>query len=625
MSRFEAISLDIEGSRDELPLGLGVNSVTLSGVRSQFLRAFGSLFYAGQPGHLALAAPQYCFADTAGTTPAVLGGQVARVNSPVPGQPHLVQVTAAARPILGRHPSVGGFSVLPYADGWTRWVNSPAGSNTLTSEGNSLRVIKSSAVTGSLVFTTHNGAPNTTYTALMDVEAAGYDWCYLSLANTGYAQTFRAHFNIATGQVGTVINAPVSFGIIPRPNGPGYRVWVQATTDADGGNYVIAFGTASADGQTSFLGDGVSGMIVHAADVQKRPGPFAPKRLYLSGGIRNLIALASTAQTSENFGAWAFQAAQSTREQVAGKGSFAQGWRYRDTSATENPALTLNVTPGITTGRHVQGVFFSYDFDQPPSNGISLFSMQGGTTDAAAAVRVNWNLDGTVSSVIAASATTEAVGYTDLGDGLYFAWARANFTIGAAVVHYIWPASFVAEGTSTGGIIVYGAQIERSDFGPSPYQRVTSAFDITEADIPDAYYLQGDGVDDHMTTSETVNMSTLTKARLVAGLEKFTDVNSFYGVSHGLDASGGNLSINKTAGNAQWTARSRGTGGLATSTALAIDAPDRAVLTADVNRATNFLQLRYNNAAQTASAVALGGSGLNATLAVLAQPNGDCR
>jgi hypothetical protein len=125
-----------------------------------------------------------------------------------------------------------------------------------------------------------------------------------------------------------------------------------------------------------------------------------------------------------------------------------------------------------------------------------------------------------------------------------------------------------------------------------------------------------------MTTSETVNMSTLTKARLVAGLEKFTDVNAFYGVSHGLDATSGNLSINKTAGNAQWTARSRGTGGLATSTALAIAAPDRAVLTADVNRATNFLQLRYNNAAQTASAVALGGSGLNDTLAVLAQPNG---
>lgn len=430
MSRFEAISLDIEGSRDELPLGLGVNSVTLSGVRSQFLRAFGSLFYAGQPGHLALAAPQYCFADTAGTIPAVLGGQVARVNSPVPGQPYLVQETAAARLTMGRHPS-GGIRNL--ATGAAAVTNATYWPSPVTSNG----------VTRTIVGT--------------GVEA-GEQWI-----------EYRFQGTPTTGN-----------------NSLGYSTNLSRTSAAIGQTW-----TASARLQV-VAGD-ASRINVMRVGVGEETAPSTLITVQYSAGA--------------------------------------------PTNGTENLATVSRV---LTTGNQVR----------VEANIVFLLD--------------------------------EAVDVT---------------------------------------VRVRGLQLEQAATR-SAYQANFGPFDITEAGIPDAYYLQGDGVDDHMTTSDTVNMSTLTKARLVAGLEKFTDVNSFYAVSHGLDASGGNLSINKTAGNAQWTARSRGTGGLATSTALAIAAPDRAVLTADVNRATNFLQLRYNNAAQTASAVALGGSGLNATLAVLAQPSG---
>ena len=435
MSRFEAISLDIEGSRDELPLGLGVNSVTLSGVRSQFLRAFGSLFYAGQPGHLALAAPQYCFADTAGTIPAVLGGQVARVNSPVPGQPYLVQETAAARLTMGRHPS--------------------GGIRNLVNAGRGFSVFR---MTETLNAITVNGEPYRRYTEDTSLASAGQryfgDSAYSVVAGRTYIVSMRAiggeGRHLAVAEQSTLNNFGVSFN----------------------------------------LDTGAVGSIT--GDVNPVAGRAADGRYWLR----------FTANATE-----------------------VVGIQYR---MVTNPAVS----------------FQTYDGD-----GVSGFWV------------------GRIS----------------------FEECAANAT------------------------------------GPSPEQIRLSDFDITEAGIPDAYYLQGDGVDDHMTTSETVNMSTLTKARLVAGLEKFTDVNSFYGVSHWLDANGGNLSIFKAATLPQWAARTRSFvgAGTSTSTVLSVPAPDRAVLTADVNRTTDFIQARYNNAPATASTVALTGNMRDDTLAVLAQPNGD--
>jgi hypothetical protein len=431
MSRFEAISLDIEGSRDELPLGLGVNSVTLSGVRSQFLRAFGSLFYAGQPGHLALAAPQYCFADTAGTIPAVLGGQVARVNSPVPGQPYLVQETAAARLTMGRHPS-GGIRNLVNAG----------------------RTLGSTNLTQTLNAQTVNGEPYRRLTETTSLAAAGQRFA-------GESRTYNA------GDV-IVISA--------RVIGAGRHVAFSVGNVA-AATFNTTTGQVSATDGAGFIAAGV-----------------APDgRFWIKGQFPTTAAYQN---------------------------------QYR---LIQNPAVS----------------FQQYD-----------------------------------------------------GDG----------TSGAFI-----------------GRIGIEMQAASAPHGPSPEQIRLSDFDITEAGIELPYYLQGDGVDDHMTTSETVNMSTLTKARLVAGLEKFTDVNAFYGVSHGLDASGGNLSIFKAATLPQWAARTRSFvgAGTSTSTVLSVPAPDRAVLTADVNRTTDFIQARYNNAPATASTVALAGNMRNDTLAVLAQPNGD--
>lgn len=57
-------------------------------------------------------------------------------------------------------------------------------------------------------------------------------------------------------------------------------------------------------------------------------------------------------------------------------------------------------------------------------------------------------------------------------------------------------ASYLGDGVS--GIIIRNPQLEID--GPSPYQKVTNAFDVTEAGVPDCYYLRPDLTDDALTT-----------------------------------------------------------------------------------------------------------------------------
>jgi hypothetical protein len=51
----------------------------------------------------------------------------------------------------------------------------------------------------------------------------------------------------------------------------------------------------------------------------------------------------------------------------------------------------------------------------------------------------------------------------------------------------------------------------------TPYQRVTTAFDVTEAGVRDCYYLQGNGVNTALVTG-TITPGT-DKVQVVAGVE----------------------------------------------------------------------------------------------------------
>lgn len=115
-----------------------------------------SLFAAGEEGFFHAINPATCFADTAGTTPATISGAVARVTDLSGNGHHLVQTTAASRPIFGRHPVGGVRNILRgnyFASGGsalTRDYGDPPAGYT----GRSILVTDNSTVNPALVFRT---------------------------------------------------------------------------------------------------------------------------------------------------------------------------------------------------------------------------------------------------------------------------------------------------------------------------------------------------------------------------------------------------------------------------------------------------------------------------------------
>lgn len=81
-------------------------------------------------------------------------------------------------------------------------------------------------------------------------------------------------------------------------------------------------------------------------------------------------------------------------------------------------------------------------------------------------------------------------------------------------------ASLAYTGDGTSGILIWGAQLELGSTATA-YQRVVSAFDVTEAGVPDLYYLAYDGTDDCLSTSAFAWGSD--KATVVAGVRKLSD------------------------------------------------------------------------------------------------------
>jgi hypothetical protein len=105
----------------------------------------------------------------------------------------------------------------------------------------------------------------------------------------------------------------------------------------------------------------------------------------------------------------------------------------------------------------------------------------------------------TITSTLAAAAGGSFLWFVDSGTA-----ARA--------------AAYTGNGTS--GIFIWGAQLEQSATA-TPYQRITTAFDVTEAGVQSLSYLSFDGVDDSMATG-TITPG-VNKAQVFAGVRKLSD------------------------------------------------------------------------------------------------------
>jgi hypothetical protein len=113
-----------------------------------------------------------------------------------------------------------------------------------------------------------------------------------------------------------------------------------------------------------------------------------------------------------------------------------------------------------------------------------------------------------------------------LGNG----WYRCSMTftgvaVSAALTINVANANstFTFTGDGTSGILIWGAQLELGSTATA-YQRVGGSFDVTEAGVPDAYYLSYDGSDDFLVSAATINPGAVDKAQVFAGVRKLSDV-----------------------------------------------------------------------------------------------------
>lgn len=107
----------------------------------------------------------------------------------------------------------------------------------------------------------------TTTTFSVYAKSNGYNWIALGLTDSG--STVRiSYFNLATGVVGTIATG-ITASIVPASNG-WYRCVVTVATALAGNNILRAYAVNS-DGNTTFIGNGTSGIFIWGAQLEASP------------------------------------------------------------------------------------------------------------------------------------------------------------------------------------------------------------------------------------------------------------------------------------------------------------------------------------------------------------------
>lgn len=114
-------------------------------------------------------------------------------------------------------------------------------------------------------------------------------------------------------------------------------------------------------------------------------------------------------------------------------------------------------------------------------------------------------------------------------NGYYKFWIEVNQSSGASnTLHLIAllddSGNFSYQGDGVSGVYIWHPQLEEGA-GPTAYQKVVSDLDVTEAGVRDAWYLQGDGVDDFMQTS-AIDMTSTQRMSMVLAYGTNTPISN---------------------------------------------------------------------------------------------------
>ena len=210
----------------------------------------------------------------------------------------------------------------------------------------------------------------------------------------------------------------------------------------------------------------------------------------------------------------------------------AVGITANSTTAPDGTLTADTCTPDTTTAAHLlfQTTTVSGSNVQSmyvKANGYTKVSLREGQTGAYFA---SFDLSGSGSVLFTSSATATI---TAVGNGWFRIAVVGTLTGTTRLALYVLDPSYTTGSVTsswtpngTSGIFIWGAQVENGS-AVTAYQRVVTAFEVTEANVASLSYISFDGIDDFMVTP-TITPGT-DKVQVFAGVRKLSDASS-YGV-----------------------------------------------------------------------------------------------
>jgi len=208
-----------------------------------------------------------------------------------------------------------------------------------------------------------------------------------------------------------------------------------------------------------------------------------------------------------------------------------------------------------------------------------------------------------LSALVASTVQNCTAVITDVGDGWRRCSITATTTVGGSISAPATLGVAPSDATSSylgvlgSGLYVWGAQLELGS-APSTYQRVGSAFDVTEAGVASCPYLQYDGTDDSMGTASAIDFTGTDAMSVFTGIFRRSDATLGTVLEFGTDSTNNNGSFalrspNTTASSA-YSYVSRGTALSLTTSPASFSAPRYNLLTGLSDISADQSVLRVN-------------------------------
>ena len=273
------------------------------------------------------------------------------------------------------------------------------------------------------------------------------------------------------------------------------------------------------------------------------------------------------------------------------------------TTALDNILTADKITEDTSTGTHrvvpatsptiVSGLAYTATVYAKAAERTQIRLVENDTTGAFASFDI---LNGTVLS--SGSGGTGVI--TSVGNGWYRCELRFTSagTLGRIDIALSNAGSIGYSGVAGSGAFIWGAQLELGSTATA-YQKVVSAFDVTEAGKADCWYLGFDGSDDFLVTP-TITPGT-DKAQVFAGVRKLSDAARGTVAELTASAASNNGAWHLAAPNAASATFAFESKGTALTDAIAssgVAAPVTAVVTgiADIGADTNIIRINGTQA-----------------------------